>query len=86
MKVQAIHLRIGRISADSSQRAALRDGALAQSIEAELARHVALPSGYSRAGMRDRSHDSLASMIAGNIADKLAADGMVPNSAARRRP
>lgn len=84
MKAQAIHLRIGRISSDNSQGAALRDGALAPSIEVALAQRFAIASSHQSADIRDISRNSLASMIAGNIADRLAADGMVPGGAQAR--
>jgi hypothetical protein len=79
MRAQAIHLRIGRISADSAQSAALRDGALAQSIEAELLRSLADSSGYAG------SQNPLASAIAASIADRLSAQGMAPGGAQARR-
>jgi hypothetical protein len=85
MRAQAIHLRIGRISADSSQRAALRDGALAQSIEAALLRSLAGPSGHGGSGSQSNSQNSLASVIAASIAARLSADGMVPGIAQPRK-
>jgi hypothetical protein len=85
MTAQAIHLRIGRISADRSQSAALRDGALAQSIEAELLRSLAAPSGHDGSGSQDSPRNSLASVIAARIADRLSADGTAPGIAQARK-